>query len=241
MLVRVTGKRPEFQELFDLILTLRRLERRADPSFREDLAVVRETLEDMAGGTVKPADAARILHVSRPTMKKWLDRGEVASVTTPEGRREVPLPELLTLAEEISSTDPAGLERALARVIRERNRRAHDRIDPDRLLPRPRRRTHRLPELQSLAYHRAVADRLDDDLVSEARRRIVRWLREDRIDPRWAEEWLLILTKPTRDIARTISADTRRARELRQTSPFAGVLTEQERRRILEAVRQRST
>jgi len=48
-----------------------------------------------------------------------------------------------------------------------------------------------------------------------------------------------VLALPLPRIAKTISADTKRARELRQTSPFAGVLTEQERRRLLRAVEER--
>ena len=41
-------------------------------------------------------------------------------------------------------------------------------------------------------------------------------------------EWGRILEMPIYRIAKTISSDTPRARELRQTSPFAGVLSEQE-------------
>ena len=41
-------------------------------------------------------------------------------------------------------------------------------------------------------------------------------------------------------VAKTISADTAHARELRQTSPFAGVLSEPERRRLTRAVQERA-
>ena len=40
-------------------------------------------------------------------------------------------------------------------------------------------------------------------------------------------------------IQRTLRSDSKRARELRQTSPFVGVVTEQERRRIIETVEER--
>jgi hypothetical protein len=40
-------------------------------------------------------------------------------------------------------------------------------------------------------------------------------------------------------IATLISSDSKRARELRQSSPFAGVLTPQERRKLLRLVEDR--
>src|SRR6266540_1203627 len=113
-------------------------------------------------------------------------------------------------------------------------------VEIDRLLPRRNRRTHRVPELQALVYHRAIAERLDDQIVDDARRRLRRWSRSGRIDPRWSDEWDRILAMPLPEIQSAISADSKRARELRQTSPFAGILTEQERRRLVKAVEERS-
>lgn len=129
--------------------------------------------------------------------------------------------------------------RPLARVIRARRRRADDEIDLDRLLPATRDRGHRLAELQALAYHRLVAERLDEDLVADAGRRLARWRASGRIHPSWADTWEEILAKPIPMIARAIAADTKKARALRQTSPFAGALTEQERSRLVRAVRER--
>jgi hypothetical protein len=45
-----------------------------------------------------------------------------------------------------------------------------------------------------------------------------------------------VLSWPRSRIKRFISTDSQRARDLRQNSPFAGVLTERERKKILEAV-----
>lgn len=125
-------------------------------------------------------------------------------------------------------------------MIRERRRRSREAIGLDRLLPRRRHRTHRIPELYALAYHRLVAERLDEQLVDEARNRLCRWRGDGRIHPRLAQEWDRILAMPLPEIAKGISADTKHARELRQSSPFAGVLTEQERRRLLRAVEERA-
>ena len=101
------------------------------------------------------------------------------------------------------------------------------------------RRTHRAAELHSLAYHRLVAERLDERIVEQARRRLARWRETDRIDPRWATEWERVLSLPLERIAKAIAADTARASALRQTSPFAGVLDHHERRHLTEMVERR--
>jgi Helix-turn-helix domain len=221
------------------VLRLRRAERAADAPARDDIAVVREFLEGLLGLTVRPAHAARLLRISQPALQKWIEKGEIAAVITPEGRREIPVSELVELLEEVEQARESS-SRPLASVIRERRRRSLESIDIDRLLPRRRWRGHRMAELQALAYHRVVADRLSEHLIENARRRLKRLRAESRIDPRWAEEWERILAMPLPKVAKAISADTPRARELRQTSPFAGVLTEQERKRLVRAVEERA-
>jgi hypothetical protein len=231
----------ETPELLTSVLRLRRAARNAAPELREEIVPVLEFLESLAGPTVRPADAARLLGISQPALKRWLDSGDISTVTTPRGRREIPLSELLDLLEELEQVREEAGSRPLTRMIRERRRRAEESIDLDRLLPRRHRRTHRVPELQALAYHRAIAERLDDQIVDEARRRLRRWSRAGRIDRRWSEVWERILALPLPEIRSAISADSKRARELRQTSPFAGILTEQERRRLVKAVEERAS
>jgi hypothetical protein len=177
--------------------------------------------------------------VSQPALARWLEKGEIATVLTPEGRREVPLRELLDLYEEVEQARREGAQRALARVIADRHRRSEQAIDIDRLLPRTRRRGHRAAEKHALAYHRLLAERVDEDVVERARRRLARWRQGGRIHPRWADEWERVLELPLPQVAQAISADTTQARELRQTSPFAGELNEQERRRLTRAVEER--
>lgn len=236
----MTGERRyDPSRLIEQILRLRRLERRVDPDTRSELAEVSQFLEDTAGPTISRANAARALGVSQTALDRWVDKGELAVVTTPRGRREVPLSELIELLLEVERTD-GHPDRPLAPVMRARNRRASDEIDLDRLLPRKQGRDHQTAELQSLAYHRLVAERLDEHVVDRARRRLRKWIDAGRIHPNWAEQWTRLLAKPLDRIAKEISADTTRARELRQTSPFAGVLTEQERQRLRLAVEARS-
>jgi excisionase family DNA binding protein len=229
------------QEALDNILRLRRAERRADDSLRVEIATAREYLEDILGPTVRPADAARSLGISLPALTRWLDKGEISAVTTPGGRRQVPLAELVELVDEVERKRAAGYARPVAEAIKERKQRSTETVDIARLLPRRRPRSHRTAELQALAYHRLVAERLTRELVDEAKRRLKRWERDGRIDPRWAREWERLLDSPIPRIARTISTDSKRSAELRQSSPLAGLLTPQERRRLTGAVEVRSS
>ena len=221
------------------IRRLRRAGRLADRHLRAELRTVSEFIEEIAGPTVTE-QRSRLLGLSQTALDCWIAKDEISSVITPQGRREIPLSALVELFEDVEQVRDGGVRRPLAAVIRERRRRSSESVDLDRLLPRRRPRTHRVPELQALAYHRLVAERLDEDVVDDARRRLHRWRQNGRIHPRWAEEWERILATPLERIAKTISADTQRARELRQTSPFAGVLNEQERRRLLRAVEERA-
>jgi excisionase family DNA binding protein len=230
--------RIDTEEAIETVFRLWRAQRAiTDDPLREDIDAARRFVTSLVGRTVTPAVAARILGVSRPALKRWLDRGEIATVTTPGGRREIPLRELLALMDEVRTAP--STERPLATAIRDRQRRARETIDLDRLLPSDRQRNHRVAELQALAYHRLVAERLNDEMVRQARQRLDQWRRANRIQTRWVDAWNSALAMPLDDLARLISADTAESRELRQTSPFAGVLNEQERRRLVQAVEAR--
>lgn len=176
--------------------------------------------------------------MTQTALDRWIAKGDLAVVTTPRGRREVPLTELVELRLEMEELDHSA--RPLAQVMRERERNAKERIDLERLLPPKRPRTHRTAELQSLAYHRLVAERLDDAGVAKARRLLRKWRASGRMHPHWADEWERVLRMPLPRIRKAIAADSVRARELRQTSPFAGLLTEHERRRLRDAVEDRA-
>jgi hypothetical protein len=223
------------------VLRLRRAERHAPLGVRADIVEAREFIERTLGSTVRPATAARLLGISQTALSRWLDRGEIAAVLTPDGRRAIPLAELLDLLEEAQRLDALGASRPLAMVLGERRRAAEEAVEIDRLLPRRSPRRHRTAELHALAYHRLVAERLDDQLAEQARRRLARWRTAGRIHPRWADEWEHVLALPLPQIAKAISADTPHARELRQTSPFAGALNEHERRLLVDAVERRAS
>lgn len=228
----------ERERLLGDIVRLKRAEQLSPAC--EDIVTVRNNLERALGRTVRRAIAARALGISQTALDRWIASGDLPSVITPAGGREVPLDALVDLIEGVRAREGATDDRhPLASVIRQRRRDA-ERLDPGEILPRRYRRStehgHRRAELRSLAYHRALARRLDDRIVDAARRRLRQWRSEGKIDPRYAEEWERVLSRPLPRIAKLISADSQRARDLRQNSPFAGTLNEQERRRILEIV-----
>ena len=98
---------------------------------------------------------------------------------------------------------------------------------------------HRLSELRSLAYHRAIAARLPahPDLLAAARRRVARWLAEGGpTHPTYAERWAHLLEQPLDSIVAGLCVDDDDARALRACTPFAGALTARERWAIFREV-----
>jgi hypothetical protein len=217
---------------------LRRAERELGVS--PEIRAVKADLERAVGATVPRAMAARLLRVSQTALDRWISLGDVPAVLTPAGRREVPLRALVELVELLQERRRAEADRhPLASLLRER-RSAAERLDVAASLPAHCRRRelddHRAAELRGLVYHRAVAARLSDQLVQAARERIRRWRSEGRIDPRYAQRWEEVLAQKPAQIAKLIAQDTQLASDLRQSSPFAGVLSEPERRHVLAAV-----
>lgn len=83
---------------------------------------------------------------------------------------------------------------------------------------------------------RLIAARLRRDrrVLRTARQNLRRWMARDGRNVRPVfQEWQTILERLTaREVADFLSSDTPMARRLRQSSPFAGVLTDLERRGI---------
>ena len=99
---------------------------------------------------------------------------------------------------------------------------------------------HRVIEARSLAMHCLIARKIADEpaLLDVARRNLAAWrARYGDSPPRALEEWREILGRPWQDIAALITDPGDSAARLRQSSPFAGVLTPAERRRVYEAFR----
>lgn len=97
---------------------------------------------------------------------------------------------------------------------------------------------HRIIEARSLAMHCLVASKIaaDPSLLDRARANLASWrARYGDSPPRALDEWQAILERPWPEIAGLITDPGETAARLRQSSPFAGVLTPAERRRVYEA------
>lgn len=99
---------------------------------------------------------------------------------------------------------------------------------------------------RSLWLNTAVAGRLvaDPSGVLDAARKNLGTLQAAH--PRgqaayWLEEWATLLDGQTERILEVLTSPTPWAREMRQNSPFSGVLTEAERIQVLTAFRQHDT
>ena len=95
-------------------------------------------------------------------------------------------------------------------------------------------RSHQWIDQRSLALHEAVAAKLEADpqLLDVARRNLERWLQQN---PALAlREWRRILdSTPLADVVALLRSSSEEATRLRQSSPFAGLLTTEERRAII--------
>lgn len=228
------GKK-ERERTLENIARLRRVER-SHPS--PELAAVREDLESQLGGTVSRSLSAKLLGVSHTALSNWIEVGGIPAVITKQGRKEVPIPALLELQDQVLRQRKSGRRKLhlLEPIMADAQRRA----EQMRPLPvtgsRHRADPHRTAELRSLAYHCALAPRLRRPMIEEAQRKLRRWKEEGKIDPRYARAWEAIFALPMTEIRKAIVADDERGRDLRQNSPLAGLLSEPERRKILEQV-----
>lgn len=226
------------QQRFGQVLRLRRAEREA-PGNR-DIVAVRTELENELGGTLSPSMAARLLGVSHTALSRWIRAGDVPVVPTPEGRKAIPVPVVSDLYEAITEERAEGrrTRHLLEPYMREQRRRA-EQLDTSELVPPPEpdEDPHRRSQRRALAYHRVVARQLRRSMLDDALHRIWSWRDTGRIHPDYAEQWESVLRRPVSEVRRIISEDSRFADDLRQNSPFAGMLSEPERRRILQDVR----
>jgi hypothetical protein len=213
------------------IARLRRVER-SHPA--PEIAAVREDLESQLGGTVPRSSAARLVGVSHTALNNWIASGDVPVVVSRQGRKEVPISFLMELQERVAerrTSSPHKLH-ALEPIMAEARQRA-ERMRP-LLATRGSADPHRTSELRGLAYHQALAPQLRRSMVEEAQRKLSRWQQEGRVDPRRAQAWEEVFALPMRAIREAITADDERGRDLRQSSPLAGLLSEPERRKALQ-------
>ena len=116
-----------------------------------------------------------------------------------------------------------GSHRKIARADAERARQGGTRITRD--------------QRRSLWLSYAVAGEIVKDpqrAIRLARSGIER-MQKDRRTEKWVDEWRALLQRPVEEVLDALTSRSLRSRELRQNSPFTGVLSEGERTRVLEA------
>ena len=97
---------------------------------------------------------------------------------------------------------------------------------------------HRTLDARSLAMHCRIAQKIsrDPELLGRARENLERWIaKAERPIPRHLIEWGEVLDKPWPAIAEQMTRMSEDATRLRSSSPFAGVLSEEERGQIYAA------
>lgn len=93
-------------------------------------------------------------------------------------------------------------------------------------------RTHQKIDERSLAMHRLIAEKIKNDpaLFLKARQTLVKWRKKVCISSQpYLVEWELLMEKGIDACLAVAVEDSQRAAALRQSSPFAGILTNQER------------
>jgi hypothetical protein len=229
-------------ELFDRVLRLRRAER--EHPANQDIVSVRADLEREIGSVISRSLAARLLGVRHSSLQRWIDSNDLPLVMAEDGRVGVPVAAVAELYERVhAETDRGSPRRHVLESAFAAGRQRAQELDPHTLVERADGSgvadvdPHARAALRSLAYHRAVAQRLGRPTVAAALHQIWQWRREGRIDDRYAEAWERLLHSSLAEIKRKIGEDSAEAADLRQNSPFAGMLSEAERRRIIEAIR----
>lgn len=90
---------------------------------------------------------------------------------------------------------------------------------------------------RSIAWHRAVVRRLEEspeETLALARRNLARWQAGGSSGQALLERWTLWLELPVSDLLVLVLDAGLVAREMRQASPFAGVLSAPERTQVLK-------
>jgi hypothetical protein len=71
-----------------------------------------------------------------------------------------------------------------------------------------------------------------------ARARVEGWLANGGpVHPEYARRWLELLDRPLDELAAALTEDSEEMRAMRQTTPFAGALSDEERLAVIRDVR----
>ena len=146
------------------------------------------------------------------------------------------MPALLHLYESVEADRTESDRRYALTPTLIRQRQAAQRLGLRHFKQDTERSSHERAHARSLAYHQAVAGRLRKSTVEEARHVLFRWRDQGRIDEHYADRWERLLNRPVPEIRKALVDESQDYDDLRQNSPFAGLLSEPERRRIVREV-----
>lgn len=94
-------------------------------------------------------------------------------------------------------------------------------------------RDHDAIDRRSLTMAQRIVEKIDDDParggLAHARSVCERWVSRGNVP---AQEWLQILDRPWEEIREILLSESEDAKRLRQSDPFCGILTPQERWQI---------
>lgn len=98
---------------------------------------------------------------------------------------------------------------------------------------------HERIDRRSLALHRAIAEKLrsNPNLLAIAHNNLDRWSLSPGRSQHYLDAWRKLLDRPLGEVLDLMLEDSERMTAIRQASPFAGILTPQERWAIYEEFR----
>jgi hypothetical protein len=176
-------------------------------------------------GLISIGEAIQISGKSRNTIKGWVGRSLLDGYKSRTSRELfVRRDQLLTLLD--------------VAPVRPNTPSTRQELDP---AANTRGNRHRLVELRSLALHRRIAEMIEEDplTIERARHRVRRWMDGSEYftgSRSYASRWSELLSGPRQQLLDVLTSDDEDSRALRQSSPFAGFLSELERKRIMDAV-----
>ena len=96
-------------------------------------------------------------------------------------------------------------------------------------------------EKRSIILHQAIADKIikNPSFLEKAKENLHRWssMKDQNRSSKYFKEWEKILEKDVDEILKIMVENTEQMHLLRQSSPFTGILTPQERWKIYETFR----
>lgn len=97
-------------------------------------------------------------------------------------------------------------------------------------------RANNFSDLVSLAMHQLVAVRLraNPGLLEMAKANLRKWLAKTPDECAWLEWETILEKKILEDILQIITSESEEGQRLRSSSPFAGIISDRERKAIIE-------